>query len=1621
MDEDTDNEAEYGEHEEKSRLTVDMPTKKPRGFKIALLIVAALLVLFVCTIVFLPSFLPIGTIRGIAQTQARDLAGLHVDFANLRFGWNGDLVLDGITVAPLEEDGKPGETLLTVRELRTNVALTPLLSGNIVVNSLDVHGFEVRLVRDAEGRLNLPDPGNPPAAVASANRAGRGNRLLLSAAQAAETAEAAPAIPPIELRRINLIDGLVLFTDKMQGLDFDIGVATVSIEGGASLDEPFSLAGAVHPYSKEPHLGKIDFTGTVDLLRNAAFDPDGRARLEATLTDFALGALAERLGLAALLPSATLGGELRLGYADRKAGLAVPEMRFTDMVVGLGADALLRVPDTQAAADLVFDPAADTLTVSSASVKNDILDATASGLAAQVASAAASGGIPGAELHFDGTLDFSSASHFVSTQDLAALFGLPELPELEGRGGFTGSASLPPVAQGAAPAPVFSLSFGEGDLRVLENATGISAGVELRGVSVAANAELAAAPVVHARADFASVPVRAFVPQLGDGAVTAVLAGGAAFEMTPESMAAEIRADGASAELPATPWSGAATVTNASAHITADIRGDEVTVHGASATVNGSLAARVAAATLRGALAGNPGGTADVQFSGLLRDLRRLLQPVYPADLLPELEGSLRSSARFTLADGRAEALVNSEIDDASAVVAVDPAAGARAEFRAPKSTVGVLAALDTANPARIDIRTFEASSPAAELGWADAAGQDASGRIGGALAKLSGTLDAAAMTLMLSNLSLDVNGLTLGLARGGASVATLSSGLMKIVAGTAEQPVFAPLSGAGDFSVPQMDIGVDNLAFRLASGGQNQDAQLGNLRARLGADGYIGTAKRQLVNIRTASLAATPAAVNSRAQVDLGSGAFLAEYAARIAPAGLAPVLAFLGLPPALLTNATATGTVALDSGKFTAKGAANGGLNMEQGGVMPFETAHDVSAVWTPADGSLDLEIRRLDGNLKTPSGEAAATMAAQPSRLLLSRAGSRGMLDVRFDGSAAPTRALALGLAGVLPQLGGLASTLSTTQAGGVYSAWVQVREKDPSTLGFSVGGTWRGAALSVGGAPFLSEAGELSAAAEGDFAYQANTVRLSRLLLRSESAQMQAEGTASIVYTADAGHSPTGLGTVSTELRFSAPDITLVGRVFPGVLPPGMGLAGGVTGVLAAAGDAANVQISQGAVNFRNFRAVPAEGMEVTIPQGAATFHAGRVALRFDAPATGSAYDVFRMFDIFDGRAAVTGALVRDKHVNTLSAAFALQDGVLSIGDAQVVVGGGADGQIALTGAVDFTRPAPAVDVRLALRNIPLAEVNSELADYMTIREGVVHIPAQQGQAASVAFDGFSEDDILRTLRLENFNFATGPVTLETGPALNAELDKARVLLRMGDRGAEARVITFASVDGGVEANGTGVISFPETRPINVLGDNTADFRAQGAVKADHTIDMRVMVAGNLQKIITVPNLIPNINFTQGGEGMNLIERMNQNAARGNYGVHVTGALESPDISGIGALAGQFLKDVLASVPTQLIGNVLNAPESAVKIGENIIQGITNPEETLKHAPENLIRGLGGILGVGGGAQQQQQQGQQQQGQQQGQEPQEGQPQQEQPRQSPERQLLQGLGRMLGGNR
>lgn len=1781
----------------------EKPTRKPRGFKIALIVLLVLFILFACVIYFLPYFLPVDTIKGIANSQARELAGLNVDFKNLRFSWKGDVVLENVVVSPLKEDNTPGDPLVTVDSVRTNVAITPLFSGKAVVNSLEVEGFKVQVQREADGTLNLPDFSKLGGSEqAAAPRRATSGRMALSAL----AAEAAPAaLPPVEVHRINLKNGVLGFRDLGENIAVDVGLDFMKIEG-KTLDDPFAISGRLLPYPGSPELGEIPFTGMAAMLAGGQFNPDGEASVELDIRGFVLNQLVEKLGLAELLPSAQLDGVVKAAYSGQKGYLNVTNFQVSKTKINLGEGLSLDVPDSIASLEAGFDPGPGVVDLSSLSIANDIAALRARGLVDGVY-ALAEGGMPSASLDFSGSADFSLASRYLQSQKLVEA----ELPKLSGKAGFTGKAALPVSQPGEAMQPRLEIEFKDGEVEVALEQPGISAGLSFAGIRSEVRSVLGDALRVDSTVTLPKVPVWALVPDLGDAPVRAEVNGATAFTMTGDTnIVAEIRLNDTIAHVPATPYSVPVDIRNSETRIVADLVKDVVTIHTAKATI-GTIECGVESGTVSGVLAGSPSGGLNMFLNGLLEEIKGIVQPVFPAELVQSLSGSLRSTTSVTLNNGAAEALVKSEIDNATIAVTPQPQQDT-AQIKAPKAELAMRATLDLARPDVVTLSALEARGQAAALGYSNRDGNAAAGQIGAGVVKASGIVDLAVMAAEFSNLSVEVGGLSVEFQQNGQRVAALTSGPMQTIAAAPERSLRVPLSDNGDFKVTSLDFGIDNLVFNF----KDEQSAIGNVRANLAVDGYIGPDKRQLVNLRNAQFSATPAVARAVAQCDLGSGAFVAQYEARLAPAGLSSILEFVGLPPAMISEAAASGAVSFDGKTATTKGTAKGQLRTGSGDVNPFEMSHDLSATWNPDDTSLGLDIRSLAGNVTTASGEAVATMMAQPGKLHLSRSGSEGLLDLRVRGSAGPTRTLATGLTGIIPQLGEYTTMLYNMRAEGTYDAGIQVMDKDSSAVSLRLVGFWKGAALSIGNAPFIAEPGTLTAGIEGEFAYRENQIRLSRLVFISESAGINAQGRAAIALTTDADNSPNGLANAQLALQFVAQDLSKVPLVFPGVVPaefglagsvsgtltaggdasdlkveegavqfrnfraspvpdlefaipsgaanfgaavslhansvdtgspfdifkmlnihnahasltgatlngnpidemgatfqldngvlsldsaklsigggaggsaaatarvnfnpafpeatarwavqnlplpiaipgggvetlnmegefllqqgqaqlprfmlrsgtglvnaegagaaafvmgpdnmpsglananldmrfqvtdlarlahtfpgivPDMGLAGSINGALRAGGEGQNIRISEGAVNFQNFRAVPSEDLVVLIPQGAANFGAV-VGVFFDRPEIGSPYDILRMIDLREGQATLSGLNVRNKNISGVTASFQLLNGVLTLNSANLNIG---SGSVASSATVDFNSPAPAVNAQLAMREFPLAEVNDEIKDFMTVQSGAFNLPAAQGQAARVSFSGFDTDEILQTLRLDNFNFATGPVVIHTGPALNAELDKARSIMRMQSASDGAREVTFSSITGTATAAGNGRINFPESSPITLTGDNTADFQARGDVYANHTMDMKVMVAGKMENLIgfNVPNIIPNLG---GSERNNLMASMNASAAKGKYGVHVKGNLASPDITGIGALAAQFMKDLLLGnvSPTQIIGGVLDLGKDAPGA---IVDGLKNPGETIKNAPENVVKNLGQMFGVSRdrGGDQNQDSGQQQQ--------------------------------------
>ncbi|MCC8165991.1 MAG: hypothetical protein LIQ31_07540, partial [Planctomycetes bacterium] len=1222
----------------------------------------------------------------------------------LRVGGNGDVGLDIVTVRPLLPDGTADEPLLLINEARTNVALTPLLRGNVIVNSVNVNGFTLGVVRRADGSLNIPDLNNlpgqadatPPAAAA----------VPLSMVQAAEAAPA--ALPPIELHRVDMQNGIISFDDVATGMRLESGLERLRVDG-TTLNDPFALDGLLVPHLGRPELGSIPFTGNIALLRDNAFDPNGQAQLQVALNDIAFAPMAEIVGMADLLQQGVANGNIVIGYSGGSIALAFDDLVTRGVMLGLGGDRALAVPDTSFAFDTVYDADADQVSVIQLAAANDIFSISGQGTVQNVM-AAANGALPAGNLEFTGSTDLTQATGYLAASNL----DLDAIPELHGHAEFTGQAALPANLTGGPTTPTLALTFTTGTDQATDNASGITAALDLNGVGVQAAAVLQEPLEVNANLALSNVQGRATVPSLAQEPITFALNGGVAAVQSADATAAEVRLQGTTFAIPGTAFSNPATVRTGETRITADLRQDVITIAGIQAMINDVITANIGSGTVAGVMAGTPAGQVTMNLAAAMNDIRHLAEPVFPSDLVQQLDGSVNASAQVQLRGTTAEALVRTDLDAFQAGVVLGETTQASTQM--PKAIVQFLASADVNNPGRVILSSLEAVTPGGTFGYTDSAkASSAAAQVTNSTVKAVGTIDTTLGVAEFTALTVDVGGTQVALGSNGQTVAQAASGPMQIIAAANDKYLRLPLAGAGDFIVSNLQFGMDNLVFQY----RDNQSNLGNIRANVAVDGYIGTEKRQLVNLRQANITATPIVAEAQGQFDLGSGALLAQYAARLAPAGLSGLLAYLGMPPALLSDTTVAGTVTYGNSQVISKGTASGSLSGGDNQSNPFEMAHDLTAAWDTAAQSLAIDVRQLDGNIRTPDGNAVATMAAQPSRLLLSRAGSRGLLDLRFNGSAAQSQAFLLGLTSMVPQLAEHANALHQARADGIYNLWLQVRALDSGAIGLSTGGTWQGAALQIGSQPFLAEAGNLSAVLEGEVALQDNQIRLTRLGLMSESAQVRADGTALVTLTSGPDGQPNGLANLDTNFRFAAADASRISRVFPGIVSPDLGVTGQIEGTLRAAGNASDIQVQEGAVRFANFAVQPNREFQIAIPNGAATFGAS-VALRTDSPTPGTPFDMFHMMDIRNGQASLQGAQILGRNVDDMSATFSLENGILTLGGARVLIGNGSE-NFQAGGTVDFNTTAPSginslnMDIQFAVAAVgALARMVPDLA-------------------------------------------------------------------------------------------------------------------------------------------------------------------------------------------------------------------------------------------------------------------------------------------------------------------
>lgn len=209
-------------------------SRRRRWLRRALVFCLVFLILLVALVLFVPVLVGSGWVRRLAQSQASAALGAPVEIGSIGFGWGGRFELRGLRVA--EAEGK--QMALEVDLLRARWGWKPLASGRVGIDECLAQGVRARIVRRADGSLNLP---TPPA------------RPSTSKPKTAAPGRAAPMPTdlPIDRLHVSLRDWRVEFVDHAAPLPTDakgpLRVAVEMAELAVDLDEPgapLQIAGA---------------------------------------------------------------------------------------------------------------------------------------------------------------------------------------------------------------------------------------------------------------------------------------------------------------------------------------------------------------------------------------------------------------------------------------------------------------------------------------------------------------------------------------------------------------------------------------------------------------------------------------------------------------------------------------------------------------------------------------------------------------------------------------------------------------------------------------------------------------------------------------------------------------------------------------------------------------------------------------------------------------------------------------------------------------------------------------------------------------------------------------------------------------------------------------------------------------------------------------------------------------------------------------------------------------------------------------------------------------------------------------------------------------------------------
>jgi uncharacterized protein involved in outer membrane biogenesis len=199
------------------------------------------LVILVAAVLIVPSFIDWNQYRDQLTAQVQAVTGRALTI-------EGDLSLsvlptpalaaDGVTLANM--DGGSESVMAKIEAVRVNVAIAPLLRGNLVVTSVDIIAPNILLERTADGRANWE-------MTAGGSGQGQAEGTIPSSAEGGASGDQTVGGGlSISVDEVNIVDGTLRYRDAQSGLSEDVGAINLVLTA-ESLAGPYSARGSLSP------------------------------------------------------------------------------------------------------------------------------------------------------------------------------------------------------------------------------------------------------------------------------------------------------------------------------------------------------------------------------------------------------------------------------------------------------------------------------------------------------------------------------------------------------------------------------------------------------------------------------------------------------------------------------------------------------------------------------------------------------------------------------------------------------------------------------------------------------------------------------------------------------------------------------------------------------------------------------------------------------------------------------------------------------------------------------------------------------------------------------------------------------------------------------------------------------------------------------------------------------------------------------------------------------------------------------------------------------------------------------------------------------------------------------